>query len=112
MKTDLVTHTPGPWATKPETKYGPAQVRADGQALADVFGEDRATRAANACLIAAAPDLLKALERALTTFIADDQSGDYPWHETEIKLAEVAIRKAMGDEYFDRRWSIPQEEEK
>lgn len=54
------SHTPGPWETKPETDYVPAQVWADGRQLAEVYGEDRATRAINARLMAAAPELLEA----------------------------------------------------
>ena len=53
-------HTPGPWETKPETNYMTAQVWADGRLLADVFGESRNARKANANLIAAAPTLLAA----------------------------------------------------
>jgi len=57
-----VSFTPGPWQTKPESPYVPAQVWADGRQLAEVYGEDRATRKANARLMAAAPDLLEQLE--------------------------------------------------
>ena len=48
-------HTPGPWEENCETEYVPAQVWAEGRQLAEVYGECREARAANARLIAAAP---------------------------------------------------------
>ncbi len=55
-------HTKGEWYTKPETDYVAAQVWCDGMLLADVYGESRATRKANAEVMAAAPELLAQLE--------------------------------------------------
>ena len=88
--TEKATHTPGPWESKQESAYVPAQVWADGRQLAEVYGEDRATRAANARLIAAAPELLEALEALLI----GHEEGATPseWFEQ----ARAAIRKAKG----------------
>jgi hypothetical protein len=61
-------HTPGPWEAKRETDYVPAQVWAAGRQLAEVYGESREPRAANARLIAAAPELLKALQNIIVEF--------------------------------------------
>lgn len=48
---------PGPYEAKPENVHVPAQVWADRRQIADVFGPDRATRAATATLFASAPAL-------------------------------------------------------
>ena len=60
-------HTPGPWTIDPSQPECWARIRADGdEPIADVFGLDRDDDAdeadANARLIAAAPETLKALE--------------------------------------------------
>ena len=98
MKTaEKASHTPGPWETKPETDYVPAQVWADGRQLAEVYGEDRATRAINARLMAAAPELLEACEIAL--WIRDriaDVSRNVGLTLEEWDQIEAAIRKAKG----------------
>jgi len=97
----MAKHTPGPWETKPETDYVPAQVWANGINIADVFGEDRMTRKANARLIAAAPELLEAGDAMLSALadyflecrIADVIEG---LKKAGDNLAE-AIRKAKGE---------------
>ena len=58
--------TPGPYTTKPETPYVAAQVWADGMLLADVYGESREARKANAQLFSAAPELYQTLQAAQT----------------------------------------------
>ena len=88
--------TPGPWETKPETNYMPAQVWADGQLLADVFGESRDARKANANLIAAAPTLLTAAKDALLLLQSIQEQTEHPdampW--PEIDNLEQAIQQA------------------
>ena len=69
-------HTPGPWEAKRETDYVAAQVWADGRQLAEVYGESREARAANARLIAAAPELLNVLQRTITEFWAEYECPD------------------------------------
>ena len=93
-----VPHTPGPWETKPETNYMPAQVWADGRLLADVFGESRDARKANANLIAAAPTLLSAAKDALLLLQSvqeqtEEHADAMPW--LEIDNLELAIREAL-----------------
>lgn len=89
-------HTPGPWEPKPETNYCPAQVWADGRLLADVFGESRDARKANASLIAAAPSLLAAAKDALLLLQSvqalEEHPDAMPW--PEIDNLEQAIRSA------------------
>jgi hypothetical protein len=86
-------HTPGPWEPLNDSGYSNAQVFIDGYYL-DVPGEDRATRHANAHLIAAAPELLQALEacaeREYNGFEPDNQSAHY-------QRIMAAIRKAKGE---------------
>ena len=71
-------HTPGPWDAKRETDYVPAQVWAEGRQLAEVYGECREARAANAPLMAAAPELLKALQDIIAVFWEEYEYPDRP----------------------------------
>jgi len=86
-------HTPGPWEIKrhPDSCYkyiSAPEHLALAQVVWCVEEEDRSPACeANAYLIAAAPDLLEALEIAL------DCAGDAWWAEK----AESAIAKAKGE---------------
>lgn len=91
-----MTHTPGPW------KF----VMNDGFMNADIYGKNRNHTAvvwsgnnpsyeivqANARLIAAAPDLLAALQ-AIVKITDGSQPKDYPG---ALMVARVAIAKATG----------------
>jgi hypothetical protein len=99
-------HTPGPWQDKPETHYVPAQVWTyDGEQLAEVYGKDRQTTAANARLMAAAPGLdvaarhafvdISALLNATIYELAPGVRGQL--NETRSKL-KAAIEKASGEQ--------------
>lgn len=59
-------HTPGPWRTGQDGSFGISiwsEATDDEQHVADVKGHvQRSERYANACLIAAAPDLLQSLK--------------------------------------------------
>lgn len=82
-------HTPAPW------KVNGTQVHADNKhesLIADVFDQNEACKA-NARLIAAAPELLEALEIALeaSTQGRDDKS----WEDAAI--AAIAKAKAKGE---------------
>lgn len=88
-----INHTPGPWVIG-RSRRGHDVVMVDtasGTAICDVYG-DSDDRPANARLIAAAPDLLEALEtlyRAVCIADADLRPGE--------ELAREAIAKAKGD---------------
>ena len=87
-------HTLGPWQSKQENNYVPAQVWADGRQLCEVYGESREARKANADLIAAAPALLDTLKTVLDVTFAyhkGDEAGR-PW----LSAARQAIAKAEG----------------
>jgi hypothetical protein len=104
-------HTPGPWeylgqvATPSSSGFKiwtvrlpyheGAVVRSPGAServvLVEGWGGDEAT--ANAHLIAAAPDLLEALERCVGSLgVASSAGGDHP----DVVLARTAIAKARG----------------
>jgi hypothetical protein len=96
-----VKHTPGPWQIYPVTY--PLIETADGIAVAKTdcslnrvsgkWVEDRETAAANAVLIAAAPDLLEALDNLLAAQI--DPMGMKA--AKACKAAVAAISKAKGE---------------
>ena len=94
-------HTPGPWEAKLETDCVPVQVWAEGRQLAEVCGESREARAANARLMAAAPELLKALQDIIVEFWAEYEFPDWAPEQSptvkEIRKAEHVIRKAKSD---------------
>ena len=94
-------HTPGPWTDKAidESQWGVYDSRGWSVAQAHqikVLSADikQAERTANARLIAAAPDLLAALERLVRQHGSDgiEYSGDHP-----VAVARAAIAKATGE---------------
>lgn len=101
-----VKHTPGPWTEVPQNGSGPMIARsyATGNLLIPTglrfvchvlqrgtsFDEDKA----NACLIAAAPDLLKALETLLGLHDHRVYTAD-AWN-VSMEEARAAIFKAIG----------------
>ena len=98
-------HTPGPWRVSRDGNIRPASRDAKGHTngyapLAKIVGDKRVTthenNAANARLMAAAPDLLEALKEILTCPAGDyDASDDY---ENAVKKANSAIAKATGEQ--------------
>ncbi len=89
-------HTKGPWhlirGTKPE-----GYITARGQNIATVVRCDDPTQQANARLIAAAPELLAALERAINLFGKLGAPWNVPGDQGSwIKQARVAIKMAKG----------------
>ena len=107
-------HTPGPWRLEWwEYKGRPEPVltvRTDADAVAQVMGlwrdgaDDSDERQANARLIAAAPDLLAALEESERVIrwaaqeaagrVDKEKVGGWLYHADQ---ARAAIRKAKGD---------------
>ena len=88
-------HTPGPWSVGREGWKHQSVYSASGRFLADVslFYDDAE---ANARLIAAAPDLLEALQMLYdetADYITLNHLGD-PHHNQSMKLARAAIKKA------------------
>ena len=93
-------HTPGPWKAN-FVISGAAYIFGGDRNFARVFNEwqDEANREANARLIAAAPELLEALE-SIAEFWNRDQNEKAMigacWHA--IETAEAAIAKAKGEQ--------------
>jgi hypothetical protein len=98
-------HTPGPWEFEPDTGCIATADRLVGHPVAYVSGS-RPERMENGHLIAAAPELLEALQlfvvldgtaSAITarTEVISDATWIEIFHEA-ITKAEAAIRKAKG----------------
>lgn len=89
----MTKNTPGPWHVKGGVPIGnvnrPYEIVAGPSLLATVLTTNEANAAANAALISAAPDLLKALKGVLELHIAH--------HNNIIHAnARVIIAKAEG----------------
>jgi hypothetical protein len=88
-------HTPGPWAAVPGTKNKTAYVRGPEQeAIADVlkYSVGYKQQEANALLIAAAPEMLEALERQVENI--------RHWLDTGIP-ANAEESESMYNQMFD-----------
>ena len=94
-------HTPGPWDVEPKGSRHFVD-GADGLTVAylDRAGvRERAEIEANALLIAAAPELLAALEDMTDRYaraMKDSGVSHYPEAMVEIRSARAAIAKATG----------------
>ena len=90
-------HTPGPWHSEGYPRYvGPTVVSPDGPVCAISTGPldrtlPRMPAAANARLIAAAPELLAALEA-----LCEDKYLADPINADRMRAARAAIAKARG----------------
>ena len=100
----MTKHTKGPWtATKHDQHWVRVNVtiKAGGNTwVAFMPDEDKEERMANARLMAAAPDLLEALENAVSEldYLTVAPDSDYARPDDEIiKAAEAAIAKAKGE---------------
>lgn len=87
-------HTPGPWKV---SSYGTPHLKVfanDGAHVASVnYGDvDMNTQAANARLIAAAPELLEALSAMVHAYTSTDGNAQC----AALAKAEAAFRKAQG----------------
>ncbi len=97
-------HTPGPWIPRPsahQREYShwiETATRETGQihgTIAAVLNAGHPETEANACLIAAAPDLLAAAKRALLAFELMFPSRPVSDHEP-MRMLDAAIAKAEG----------------
>ncbi|QHJ79344.1 MAG: hypothetical protein [Bacteriophage sp.] len=95
--------TPGPWNNMPKTEYVPICKQDEaGLALGFINStnlERTAEGKANAYLIAAAPDLLEALEKALDALAHCRADIGYSSMQTRTAhTADKAIKKARGQQ--------------
>ena len=100
---DKTKHTPGPWVVRTidqslatvETQDGRYIIGNAGQLRADDWKTGHIERRANARLIAAAPELLEALQKMLPELrglsIVSDTAAEM------LREAEAAIAKATGE---------------
>lgn len=91
-------HTPGPWRIVQDRVPASLEVYAGKTAIAECWRRaDVETEIANARLIAAAPELLVALQLMVDRFI--DTEGSYGvWENEAIEAARATIEKATGGE--------------
>lgn len=104
-----MAHTPGPWKVL-EHSWSDTSIVAKGfdhgicsldinHATEESVEADEALMAANARLIAAAPDLLEALQSIAECCEEDQTARDYASRQTEIRgIARAAIAKATGEQ--------------
>jgi len=89
-------HTPGPWVVVRRRDHGDHVIQSDSDTVAVVWDEGGSPDA-DARLIAAAPDMLAALELLLANVLAGDEGGySKREHAAAIAAAEGAIAKARG----------------
>ena len=88
----MSAHTPGPWKIR-----GPYFDGSEGYTIAVIA--TMPSDQANACLIAAAPELLAALEVAYSILMSGraDSQVDYYTLEARVR-ARAAIAKAKGEQ--------------
>lgn len=99
-------HTPGPWIIGDENNshaqvcIGATDMTADMSRESSYTGQmvmSREEMLANARLIAAAPDLLEALDKVWPFLQEDDGHGaNAPAYQSAINAARAAIAKAKG----------------
>jgi hypothetical protein len=97
-------HTPGPWGCIDTSNHAHDYrlIKPDGSPLPlHVEANDHSEQRANARLIAAAPDLLEALQE-ITSDYADrfdlDDPSTNPGIKSSIEQARAAISKATGEQ--------------
>ena len=86
-------HTPGPWTTAEGPTY--CAVRTDARVIANMRLVGLHYNKADAALIAAAPDLLEALQGMLLSFSLTQNPDAYP-SDAPCNKARAAIAKATG----------------
>lgn len=97
MKTKTTQHTPGPWKAEISTVRTVSEDQKEGGfRIADCYGIGSTQANANARLIAAAPDLLEALERCAQTLEAYAPKP-FGWDYTSLNAARSVIAQAGGE---------------
>jgi hypothetical protein len=94
-----MNHTPGPWTTRESPEHwGRVDVIIHSEAtdVATAWQGGTEANRANAKLIAAAPDLLEALEEALEDWEDSHFDEEYPSRIEWADKARAALKKAKG----------------
>lgn len=95
----MTRHTPAPWLENGycEQFLGRATQNRLAQLIATEYGDGTTEQAeANAVLISAAPDLLKALKEAVVYLDGVNKSDRFYGHQQAIDAARAAIAKTEG----------------
>lgn len=96
MEKTTQKHTPGPWTYRAYSTHPHHIIEAEDREGVAYTMDHEADSKANATLIAAAPDLLAALERLLNAeALVDDEY--YAEIEAAEEQARAAIAKAKGE---------------
>jgi hypothetical protein len=93
-------HTPGPWVAEPQVGKGAWVKGSDGQWAALSCGTDDANGAANARLIASAPDLLEVARLELIRAESDlenEVQWCVQWDEDPEEDAAVTVLRSRRD---------------
>lgn len=95
-------HTPGPWRIDPRpfSGYGAVHVSGGQYIVAKALGQTQSCETeatANARLIAAAPDLLAALQSIVASLAEHDDEGMIE-HAEQMIAARTAIAEATGEQ--------------
>jgi hypothetical protein len=90
-------HTPGPWVVDPRAKLRVFAANKATVASAGCTDTERSSWEANARLIAAAPELLEALQLMLDAHL-DTSGTDGPLQMAAKDAADAAIAKATGEQ--------------
>lgn len=100
MKLSKPKHTPGPWTVdRPSAPKYATGINADGFQVVlwlpdpEKSSKTREELDANARLIAAAPEMLEALELVYRDLIANGENAD----AEQLTVVKTAIRKAKGE---------------
>ena len=91
-------YTKGPWTYQVDGRNATGRVETlGGLVVGSTVGFTVEEAKANARLIAAAPELLEALQTLVDDCIHASVSMDYNYGEFDLKAAEAAILKAKGE---------------
>ncbi len=88
-------HTPGPWGTDMVGWEVWTERGSDRICIITAENVGRSEQGANARMIAAAPELLEALEGIVSSLVDQDDEGLIE-HAPQIEAARAAIAKAKG----------------
>jgi len=87
-------HTPGPWKAYESADAGWFDIESEGGL--DVLGYEGCAKEANARLIAAAPDLIEALDTLTLVVGMTPMKGNLEALQEAQDMARAAIKKATG----------------
>lgn len=88
-------HTPGPWFYTANDANGGMVTDRRGTQVAWTLSVDPVENCANSCLIAAAPELLAALQMVARIWSHDQTANAAP--DSPLAIVRAAISKSLGE---------------